>query len=144
VLAPKLKPPEDEQQHRAIAWWRGKRLPFWFRRFPPRGEHQRHQHKYFDGDMDPENQFHFRGPEGKLNLAAQNLRTFMQLAEGVDDETWLYHLKRGDYASWFRDSIQDADLSGVAEQLQHADDVSAQDSRNQIIEMIRKLYVREM
>ena len=94
--------------------------------------------------MDPENQFHFRGPEGKLNLAAQNLRTFMQLAEGVGDETWLYHLNRGDYAPWFRDSIQDAALARVAEQLQHADDVSAQDSRNQIIEMIRKLYVKEI
>ena len=53
--APKLEPPAGVDKHRAIAWWRGKGLPFWFRRLPPRGEHQRHQHQYFDGDMDPEN-----------------------------------------------------------------------------------------
>ena len=30
--------------------------------------------------------------------------------EGVDEETWVYHLKRGDYARWFRDKIQDQEL----------------------------------
>lgn len=29
----------------------------------------------------PEQSFYFRGPESKLNLRAQNLRTFLQLAE---------------------------------------------------------------
>jgi hypothetical protein len=142
--APKFGPPADELEHRAIAWWRGKTPPFWFRRLPSRGVHLRHRHQYFDGDMDPENRFYFRGLEGKLNLAAQNLHTFMQLAEGVDDETWLYHLRRGDYAPWFRDSIQDKELAELADQLQHANDVSVEDSRKQIIEMIRKLYVKEL
>ena len=142
--APKLEPPADVDKHRAIAWWRGKGLPFWFRRLPPRGEHQRHQHQYFDGDMDPENRFYFRGPKGALNLAAGNLRTFMQLAEGVDEETWVYHLKRGDYARWFRDKIQDQELTAETEQLQRADDVSPQDSRQRVLEMIRKLYVKEI
>ena len=142
--APKLEPPADVEEHRAIAWWRGKGLPFWFRRLPPRGEHQRHQHQYFDGDMDPENRFYFRGPKGALNLAADNLRTFMQLAEGVDEETWVYHLKRGDYARWFRDKIQDQELTAETEQLERADDVSPQDSRQRVLEMIRKLYVKEI
>lgn len=142
--APKLEPPADVAEHRAIAWWRGKGLPFWFRRLSPRGEHQRHQHQYFDGDMDPENCFHFRGPKEALNLAAGNLRTFMQLAEGVDEETWAYHLKRGDYARWFRDKIQDQQLTAVTEQLERADDVSPQASRQRILEMIRNLYVKEI
>ena len=106
--------------------------------------HQRHQHQYFDGSMDPENRFYFRGPKGTLNLAADNLRTFMQLAEGVDNETWVYHLKRGDYACWFRDKIQNEELAAVTEQLQRADDVSPQDSRQRVLEMIRKLYVKDL
>jgi hypothetical protein len=51
--------------------------------------------------------FYFRGPAGNLNLRAQNLVLFNQIAEGVDDETWLYHLHRGDYSRWFREAIKD-------------------------------------
>ena len=57
--------------------------------------------------MDPEHRFYFRGPKGELNLPAQNLRIFMQLGEGVDDETWLHHLRQGDYDRWFREIIKD-------------------------------------
>jgi HAD superfamily hydrolase (TIGR01484 family) len=141
---PELAPPEDGQVHRAIAWWRAEGSPFWFRRPPARGEHLRHRHQYFDGEMDPADRFYFRGPNGKLNLAAGNLRTFMELAEGVDDETWLYHLRRGDYARWFRDAIQDVELAAVAQQLQNPADGSAKNSRERIGEMIQKLYVKEL
>jgi hydroxymethylpyrimidine pyrophosphatase-like HAD family hydrolase len=141
---PALQPPSDRPEGLAVSWSRGKAEPVWFQGLSLRSEHQRHQHQYFDGGMDPENRFYFRGPEAKLNLAAANLRTFMELAEGVDDETWVYHLQRGDYGPWFRDSIQDNDLAGLAEQLQHAPDVSPQDSRRQIIDLIRKLYVQEL
>ena len=94
--------------------------------------------------MDPADRFYFRGPKAELKLPAENLRTFMQLAEGVDDATWLFHLRRGDYARWFRDKIQDKELAAVAEQLSHADDESPQSSRRRINEMIKKLYVKEM
>ena len=36
---------------------------------------------------------------------------FMQMAEGVDDATWLYHLQQGDYVRWFRDKIKDEELA---------------------------------
>ena len=36
---------------------------------------------------------------------------FSQLADGVDDETWLHHLRRGDYSSWMRESIKDGELA---------------------------------
>jgi len=62
----------------------------------------------------------------------------------LDEETWIYHLRRGDYASWFRNKVQDEELAVVAEQLQRADNESAKHSRERIIEMIRKLYVKEL
>ena len=33
------------------------------------------------------------------------------MADGVDDETWLHHLTRGDYSRWFRDAIRDETLA---------------------------------
>jgi HAD superfamily hydrolase (TIGR01484 family) len=144
VAKPELKPPDDGQMHRAIAWWREKGDPFWLRRPAPKGEHLRHRHQYFEGDMDPPDRFYFRGPKGELNLAAGNLRTFMELATGVDDETWLYHLHRGDYAEWFRDTIRDEELAVTAEQMQETDNIAAKNSRERINEMIRKLYIKEL
>jgi len=144
VKAPALMPPADAEKHCALAWWRGKTAPFWFRRLPPRGEHQRHRHQYFDGDMGAANRFYFRGPKGLLNLATGNLRTFLQLAEGLDDETWMYHLRRGDYARWFRNEIQDDVLAAMVEQVERMDDVSATYSRKRITEIIKKLYAKEL
>ena len=48
--------------------------------------------KYAEGELPPDRSFYFRGPDGKLNLRAQNLALFLQIADGVDDETWLHHL----------------------------------------------------
>src|SRR5205085_10535135 len=59
--------------------------------------HLQRRHAFLDCDLSPADRFYFRGPDGKLNLAAQNLRIFMQLGEGVDDVTWQFHLKQGDY-----------------------------------------------
>ena len=64
---------------------------------------RRHRRSYADGQLSPEQSFYFRGPEGKLNLRAQNLVTFMQLAEGVYEDTWIYHLRRNDYSKWLRE-----------------------------------------
>src|SRR5204863_357016 len=79
----------------------GRRTPFAVRAEPGRSERRRHTRKYAQGLLIPERSFYFRGPEGKLNLRAHNLVLFLELAGGVDDETWLYHLRRGDYSRWF-------------------------------------------
>jgi len=75
---------------------------------------RRHTRKYATGELPPERSFYFRGPEGKLNLRAQNLFIFLQLADGVDDATWDYHLRRGDYSQWFRERIKDDELAAEA------------------------------
>ncbi|HRK96275.1 MAG TPA: HAD family hydrolase, partial [Rhodospirillales bacterium] len=77
----------------------------------PKGERRRHIRKYAEGQLGEDKSFYFRGPEDRLKLRAQNLSVFMQLAEGVDDETWLHHLRQGDYSRWFREAIKDQDLA---------------------------------
>jgi hypothetical protein len=68
----------------------------------------------------PEQSFYFRGPESKLNLRAHNLRTVLQLAEGIDDETWMYHLRKGDYSGWFSSIIKDAELGRQTAEVESA------------------------
>ena len=47
----------------------------------------RHIRKYAEGALGEDKSFYFRGPANALNLRAQNLTIFMQMADGVDDET---------------------------------------------------------
>lgn len=100
------------QPGEAIFWNRsGGALPVRFQIRPNRSERRRHRRKYAEGELGPDRSFYFQGPEGKLNLRAQNLMLFLQLAEGLDPETWMYHLKRQDYSSWARDCIKDKALA---------------------------------
>ncbi len=81
---------------------------------PPSAEQRRHTRKYAVGQLPPDRSFYFRGPEGKLNLRAQNLLQFLEVAAGVDDDTWTYHFRRADYSRWFRDVIKDNELAAAA------------------------------
>ncbi|MFN7927928.1 MAG: HAD-IIB family hydrolase [Blastocatellia bacterium] len=114
--------------------------PFWVRTTPSRGTRRRHQRKYAQGELAPEWSFYFRGPENKLNLRAQNLITFLQLADGVDEETWRYHLQRKEYSSWFREHIKDDGLAREAERIEADTNLSVQDSRLHIKEAITRRY----
>jgi hydroxymethylpyrimidine pyrophosphatase-like HAD family hydrolase len=78
---------------------------------PSRIERRRHIRKYAQGELTPDRSFYFRGPKGALNLRAQNVNMFVQIADGVDDETWLHHLRCGDYSRWFREFIKDPELA---------------------------------
>ena len=123
-----------------MCWRHADAAPTWFRRIPPRAEARRHQFHYFDGELEEEYRFHFRGPDDRLDLAAQNLRMFLQLAEGIDAETWEHHLRRGDYSAWFRGVIKDTDLAAAAESLERAHHVPGDQSRQSILEKIRERY----
>ena len=131
----------DGLSHRsghAVVWFpRDGKAPFSMRILPGRVERLRHLRKYAEGNT-RDRSFYFRGPEAKLNLRAQNLMIFKQLAEGVDDETWLYHLRRGEYSDWFRLVIHDDEL---AEEASHAEqNDSAQESRQRILTAIERRY----
>jgi hypothetical protein len=114
--------------------------PFPIRLVPSRLEHHRHLRKYAQGELPPDRSFYFRGPEGKLNLRAQNLILFMQLADGVDDDTWTYHLRRGDYSQWFRERIKDEELGNEAAGIEQQSDLSPAESRKAIRDLIERTY----
>ncbi|HVT29174.1 MAG TPA: hypothetical protein VHE81_14255, partial [Lacipirellulaceae bacterium] len=65
---------------------------------------------------------------------------FIQVGEGVDDKTWHYHLRHGDYAQWFRDVIKDDELADRADALRHNGTLAAADSRKQLFDFIRNKY----
>jgi len=125
----------------ALAWLRDSgKPPFVFHSPLPRSERRRHRRKYAEGELRPNLCFYFRGPEGKLNLKAQNLAIFLQIADSVDDETWLFHLKNGDIARWFRDVIKDPELALQAELMERGD-VNAEESRKRIRSEIEQRYI---
>lgn len=106
----------------------------------PRSERLRHQRKYAAGTLGPDKSFYFRGPEEKLQLRAQNLNLFVQIAEGVDDATWLHHLEHGDYSSWIADAIKDPDLATEIAEIERASELSALESRKRVFEAIGRRY----
>jgi HAD superfamily hydrolase (TIGR01484 family) len=109
-----------------------------FRAVPPRSEQHRHKRKYAQGELG-DHSFYFRGPEGRLNLRAQNLAMFTQIAEGVDAETWSYHLGEGHISDWFRLAIKDPELADVAEAARNSH-APAEESRGRVLEAIRERY----
>mgnify|MGYP001351541715 FL=1 len=106
---------------------------------PPRNTHRRHRRKYAEGELIEDEHFAFRGPEGKLNLRAENLRSFVKIAEGVDEETWLHHFRRGDFSRWFRLVIKDEELAREAEEAEGAG-LPAPEGRARIREMVERRY----
>jgi hydroxymethylpyrimidine pyrophosphatase-like HAD family hydrolase len=111
-----------------------------FAYLPARSERRRHLRKYAEGELGEDKSFYFRGPESKLNLRAQNLVMFAQLAEGVDDDTWLHHLHGGDYSRWFDEAIKDEELARIAREAERAHSKDAAASRKLILEAIRRRY----
>ncbi|WP_049560773.1 HAD-IIB family hydrolase [Nonomuraea sp. SBT364] len=104
---------------------------------PARAERTRHRRKYAAGTMSKDKSFYFTGPEQRLNLRARNLHTFVELAEGIDGDTWAYHLKRGDYSAWIRDRLGDDELAGEVEAVERDE---PDDSLSRVVELIDRRY----
>lgn len=106
----------------------------------PRVEGRRHQRKYALGSLESDKSFYFRGPQGRLRLRAQNLMAFLQEAEGVDDETWTYHLRRGDYSRWFREAIRDADLAEAVAAIEQQPESPVEETRRLVRVAVEERY----
>jgi HAD superfamily hydrolase (TIGR01484 family) len=129
------------QPGEVLVWHRyNDTTPFRLRPAPSQTDRRRHRRKYAEGELTPDRSFYFRGPDEKLNLRAQNLILFRQIADGVDDATWLYHLHRGDYSHWFSTSIKDEALAAEAKRIEALTDVSPQESRALIKAAIEHQY----
>jgi HAD superfamily hydrolase (TIGR01484 family) len=103
---------------------------------------QRHIRKYAEGLLAPERSFYFRGKEGKLKLRAHNLIIFIELAEGVDDETWLHHLRQHDYSRWFKEMIGDHELAAETETVESQAGLSPGESKKRVTAAIERRYTK--
>jgi HAD superfamily hydrolase (TIGR01484 family) len=107
---------------------------------PSRTERRRHLRKYAEGELPEDRSFYFRGPDAKLNLRAQNLIQFMELGDGVDDDTWLFHLKQGEVSRWLREGIKDEPLAAQAAAIERNQQLDAGASRRKMRELIEATY----
>lgn len=134
-------PTEDLRAREVILWQPDSDSPPTIMRVAsPSDTLRRHLRKYAAGELGPERSFYFRGPDGKMNLRAQNLAIFLQLAEGVDEETWLHHLRRGDYSRWLREQIKDRRLARKIEKIETRRSLAPEKSRELIRGAIRERY----
>jgi hypothetical protein len=139
-----VKPPEQLPETlkpgEALVWSRHNGPPFRIQVAPSHTQRRRHVRKYAEGELPPDRSFYFQGPEKKLNLRAQNLMLFVQLADGVDDATWLHHLGRGEYSRWFREAIKDDTLAAEAAAVEERADLAPAESRRLIRAAIEERY----
>lgn len=106
----------------------------------PRQSRRRHTRKYAEGMLGEDRSFYFRGPGDRLNLRAHNLMLFLELARGVDDETWEYHRRAHDYSTWLRDAIKDESLAEEVAAIESDSSIDARQSRDAISLAVRKRY----
>lgn len=124
----------------AMLWWRGEASAFLIHTKPPRTERKRHSRKYAEGDVGPERSFYFRGPQGKLKLKAGNLHQLLELADGVDEETWEFHRKSGDYSKWVRAQVKDNPLADEIAVIEADRRASVNDARAAIRAAVEARY----
>ena len=130
----------DYQKGRAVVWFRQhEEVPFSLEILPGRSERIRHLRKYAEGNMRYRS-FFFRGPENQHNLKAQNLTMFSQIADGIDEETWLFHLRRGDFSRWFRSAVKDSYLANQVERIERRKDLEPPETRKLIRSFIEGRY----
>jgi hypothetical protein len=75
-----------------------------------------------------------------MNLRAQNLNTFVQLAEGLDAKTWVFHLKRHDYSNWIRHSLKDPELADEIAEIENDEKLQESENRQRVTQAILKRY----
>jgi hypothetical protein len=113
--------------------------PIAFTPMSSRTERKRHRRKYSEGRLGRDKSFYFRGPSKQVNIRAYNLMLFIEISKGVDAGIWQYHLDRGDYSAWFRNSIKDEDLAEEVEAAERSG-LPANETRRLIEEAINHRY----
>lgn len=123
-----------------LTWFPGRSgPPLRLRTVRARAARLRHLRKYAEGNLG-HLAFVFRGPAGKLRLHARNLVAFCELADGVDEETWLFHLRGGHYSEWMRSTVKDAELADEVAAIERAQDLSADETRRLVRDAVERRY----
>lgn len=130
----------DLPRGEALLWLVDERQVIRFATAPPCTEHYRHRRKYAEGQLEEQRRFRFRGPDGKMDLPIQNLNMFVQVAEGIDAETWQFHLRRGDYSKWFRDALKDPEFADRIGAIEKDSNLPDSESRTRIKEAVLQKY----
>ena len=139
--APPRAPTGETKRNEVVVWQRSAGGdPFTAVMIPARSERLRHLRKYAEGNLGPSS-FFFRGPGARMNLRAQNLTSFCEMAAGVDDDTWLFHLHRGDYSEWMRGAIKDEDLAREVVGVEDAAHLTSTESRRMVCDAIDRRYM---
>lgn len=139
---PMVDPPvETLETGDALLWSRSTgAAPLLFKLEPSKIERRRHLRKYAEGALPEDRSFFFRGPHGKLKLRAANLISFMELGDGVDDDTWLFHLQRHEVSQWLRQAIKDDELADKVAVVENEDAHDANASRQEVRKLIEAVY----
>ncbi|MER9139643.1 HAD-IIB family hydrolase [Mesorhizobium sp. M0830] len=139
-----IEPPKEissPKGERVLFWRPQKRKKFaMVKVIEPRQSLKRHSRKYAEGQLDEAGSFYFHGPDDAMNLRAHNLMIFAQMAEGIDDKTWEFHLRGGDYSKWFRQQIRDKDLARETAEAEKDETLSAEESRKRVLDAVRRRY----
>ncbi len=133
--------PGESSERVAFLWHRGKdatATPMIV--VPPKVKHRRHRRKYAQGDLGAERGFYFSGAAHECGMRATNLVEFMQIGDRLDEETWRYHLERGDYSRWLNDVIRDPELALAAQQLEQRSDLPISERRARLRRIIEAAY----
>jgi hypothetical protein len=132
-----IKPPGDDE----VLYWKVEDgAPIAVRVRKPEQEHKRHTRKYAEGTLPEDQSFYFRGPDNRLNLRAQNTTIFVQIAQGADDETWEYHLRKGEYSRWFREFVKDEELADELAAIEEDRSLSPEESRERVADAVNRRY----
>jgi HAD superfamily hydrolase (TIGR01484 family) len=139
AIAPPSLPAQQLERGQALLWRRTRsEAPQIVAIHPTTEKSERHTRKYAEGELGEDKSFYFRGPADALKLRAQNLSLFMQIADGVDDPTWLHHLSRHDYSRWMNEAIKDEELAGEVRKAEALNDPAQ--SRRLVREAIERRY----
>jgi hypothetical protein len=103
---------------------------------------KRHIRKYAEGTLGEDRSFYFTGPSRTLHLRAQNLLTFLQIGDGVDETTYRFHLANADFSTWLRKSIKDDDLADEVAQIEAQQELTFDEARRLIRTVIERRYTK--
>ena len=107
---------------------------------PSRGDRRRHRRKYALGELPPDRSFYFVGADQRLHLRAYNLSVFLELSNGVDDDTWMHHLRAGDYSRWVMAELKDKKLATRLAAIETDSGLTPAESRARVRATIQERY----